>query len=59
MKREIKSKRCVLDQDKSIVRELIDMIDDDKFVTKEEKNFVIDLTEDNEINENIEEGFLV
>ena len=33
-KREIKSKRCALDQDNSIVRELVDMIDYENVVTK-------------------------
>ena len=48
MKREIKGKRCILNQDNSIIYELVDMIDNEKVVMKEEKNFNINLIEGDE-----------
>ena len=54
MKRDIKGKRFVLEKDNYIPRKVVDMIGDEKVVTKEEKNFVIDLTKGDEINENID-----
>ena len=53
MKKEHKGKRCVLDQDKSVVQDIAKVIEDENIVVKDEFVCVIDLTQnfhDNDAN---------
>ena len=43
MKKEWKGKRCVLDQDTSVVKDMVQIIDDESIVVKNELAHVIDL----------------
>ena len=39
MKKEIKGKRCVMDQDYGVVKKSHDLIEEENLVVKEEKNY--------------------
>ena len=52
-KKEWKGKRCILDQDTSIVKDMVQIIDDESIVVKDELAYVIDLIQNSDDNDRI------
>ena len=51
MKKEWKGKRCELDQDTSVVKDIAQVIEDENIVVKDELAYVIYLTQNSQNND--------
>ena len=48
IKKEWKGKRCALDQDASVVQDMVQIIDDERITVNNELAYVIDLTKNSD-----------